>query len=182
MPEFGLDQELETLMRQFLRSNADPSDDDDAILDDDALFCVPHLVESASNLLSSLLALISHHTPARTQSLQDRLNPFDWHAVIDMVASCGLVDATELSNVKARMEAIYGPYDSPAISRIEMRAAARSRVAAALEEGDDLLFEFARPIQEGADNPLLDFTRPTARRPARDVAEEEEIDSDDLDS
>ncbi|KAJ7028715.1 hypothetical protein C8F04DRAFT_51891 [Mycena alexandri] len=165
LPEFALHQELETLMHQCLRSTSDPSDDD-SIPEDDSASCLPHLAESASNLLSSVLALIAHHTPTRGQSLQDRLNPLGWHAVLDMVASCGLVDATEISNVKARMEAIYGPYDSPAVARLETRAVGRSRVATALEEGDDL---------------LLDFKRPGTRRPAKYVAEED-VDSDDLDS
>ncbi|KAJ7672596.1 hypothetical protein DFH06DRAFT_96741 [Mycena polygramma] len=163
VPEWGLDEEIDVLARQCLSNTSHPADADADSADSAA--SLPHLTQSASAFLSSLLALVAHHTPARPQSMQDRLNPIGWHAVLDIVASCGDVDATMLNNVKTRMEAIYGPYDSPATARIPIRAAAGARMRTALDQADDSLLSFARPRK---------------RQPKRVV--EDDIDSDDLDS
>lgn len=126
VPEWGLEDEIEALVRLCLRNTSHPVDEDADPGDPPS--CLPHLTQSTSAFLSSLLALLAHHTPARPQSMQDRLNPLGWQTVIDVVASCGDVDATYalrcstvgynkfqysiVNNVKTRMEAIYGPYDS----------------------------------------------------------------------
>ncbi|KAJ7337361.1 hypothetical protein DFH08DRAFT_252669 [Mycena albidolilacea] len=161
VPEWGLDDEIEPLVRQCLRNNPHPTDEDGE--PDDTPSWLPHLTESASVFLSSVFALLSHHTPARPQSMQDRLNPIDWKMVLDILGTCGDVDATVITTVKARMEAIYGPYDSPAIGRLQTRAEAKSRAAAAFDEADDALFVAPRP---------------TKRQPKRVL---EEVESDDLD-
>ncbi|KAJ6463909.1 hypothetical protein C8R45DRAFT_1220030 [Mycena sanguinolenta] len=169
VPEWGLEDEIEALVRQCLRNNPHPTDEDDEgetgedVAPEDAPMWLPHLTQSASAFLSSLFALLAHHTPARPQSMQDRLNPLDWKMVLDIVASCGNVDSTVINNVKTRMEAIYGPYDSPAIARLEIRAATKARVAVAFDEADDALFLPARPKK---------------RQPKRVL---EDVDSDDLD-
>ncbi|KAJ7253054.1 hypothetical protein B0H12DRAFT_1117208 [Mycena haematopus] len=167
-PEWGLEDEIEPLVRQCLRNNLHPSHEDgeDVASEDaseDAPLWLPHLTHSASAFLSSLFALLAHHTPARPQSMQDRLNPIDWKMVLDIIASCGDVDATVINNVQTRMEAIYGPYNSPAIARLEARAAAKTRAAAAFDEADEALFFAARPKKRQAKRVL------------------EEVDSDDLD-
>lgn len=93
VPKWGLNDEIEALVRQCLRDNSHPTvEEDDA--DPEEPVCLPHLTQSASAFLSSTLALVAHHTPARTQSLQDRLNPLGWKTVLDAVASCEDVDAT----------------------------------------------------------------------------------------
>ncbi|KAJ7855116.1 hypothetical protein B0H14DRAFT_742213 [Mycena olivaceomarginata] len=145
VPEWGLDDEIEPLVRQCLRNNPHPTDEDGE--PDDTPSWLPHLTESASVFLSSVFALLSHHTPARPQSMQDRLNPIDWKMVLDILGTCGDVDATVITTVKARMEAIYGPYDSPAIGRLQTRAEAKSRAAAAFDEADDALFVAPRPTK-----------------------------------
>ncbi|KAJ6588355.1 hypothetical protein B0H19DRAFT_1248027 [Mycena capillaripes] len=162
VPQWGLNDEIEALVRLCLRDSSHPRDED--VDPEESPACLPHLTQSASAFLSSTLALLAHHTPARTQSLQDRLNPLGWQTVLDVVASCGDVDATMLNNVKTRMEAIYGPYESPGTARLEIRAAVKARTAAAFEQADDA---------------MLSLARPTKRQPKRVV--EEEVDSDDLD-
>ncbi|KAF7366695.1 hypothetical protein MSAN_00927600 [Mycena sanguinolenta] len=169
VPEWGLQDEIGALVRQCLRNNPHSSDEDEDgvssedVASADAPSWLPHLTQSASGFLSSLFALLAHHTPARPQSMQDRLNPLDWKMVLDIVASCGDVDSTVINNVKTRMEAIYGPHDSPAIARLEVRAATKARAAATFDEADDALFL---------------STRPRKRQPKRVL---EEMDSDDLD-
>ncbi|KAJ7164908.1 hypothetical protein C8R46DRAFT_300543 [Mycena filopes] len=167
--EFTLDQELEALIRQCLLKH--PRTDDDNLTpedDADSPSYLPHITESVSTLLSSVLALLAFHTTERAASMQNRMNPIGWHGVLDMVAACGVVDASEVRNVKARMEATYGAYDAPVVSRLETRDVGRSRVAAALDNDEDLLFTFARPSKEKRQRPKY--------------ATVEDIDSDDLDS
>ncbi|KAJ7216653.1 hypothetical protein GGX14DRAFT_696376 [Mycena pura] len=154
VPEWGLDDEIAALVRQCLQTTAADEDVDDA----EPPSYLPHLTHSASAFLSSVLALLAHHTPARPQSMQNRLNPINWKTVLDVVASCGDVDAATIASVQARMEVIYGPYESPAMSRLKARAAAKSRTAAALQEADDALMMLVRP--QGKTEPMEDEDGP----------------------
>ncbi|KAF8208217.1 hypothetical protein K438DRAFT_2013015 [Mycena galopus ATCC 62051] len=186
VPEWGLEDEIEPLMRQCLRNNPHPTAEDDASSgeefgSEDAPSWLPHLTQSSSAFLSSMFALLAHHTPPRPQSMQDRLNPIDWKMVLDILSACGSVDKSVINNVKTRMEAIYGLDDSPgwsnslpsncgaegktypAISRLETRAAIKARTSAALDEAYDALFLVARPT----------------KRPPKHILEE--VDSDGLD-
>ncbi|KAF7343423.1 hypothetical protein MVEN_01774900 [Mycena venus] len=165
VPEFGLDEEIEALVRHCLRNNnPHPTDEDgDSDPEDDAPAWLPHLTQSSSAFLSSLFALLAHHTPARPQVMQDRLNAIDWRMVLDILATCGSVDADVINTVKTRMEAIYGPYDGPAPTRLEARAVAKSRTDAALDEADDAMFVAVRPskrlpkrVLEDVDSDALD--------------------------
>ncbi|KAF7343421.1 hypothetical protein MVEN_01774700 [Mycena venus] len=147
VPESGLDEAIEALVRHCLRSNNNPrptDEDADADPEDDASAWLPHLTQSSSAFLSSLFALLAHHTPARPQVMQDRLNAIDWRVVLDILVACGSVD-TECVLFYSEHFAIYSPYNDPAPTRLEARAAAKSRTDAALDEADDTIFVAVRP-------------------------------------
>ncbi|KAJ7764522.1 hypothetical protein DFH07DRAFT_811497 [Mycena maculata] len=167
VPEWGLADEIETLVRTWLQNNPHRASQD---ADEDPPSILPHVVQSASNFLSGLLALIAQHTPARPQSLQERINPIGWQTVLAALASSGdpsLVDPAMLSSVQTRLEAIYGPCSSPTVDRLHMRRAIKARTGVALDEADDTLLAFARPQK---------------RQPrAGNTAVEDNVDSDDLD-
>ncbi|KAJ6591027.1 hypothetical protein DFH09DRAFT_1138358 [Mycena vulgaris] len=170
VPEWGLEDEVEALMRVCLREHPRPAvlESADAEEPDEAPPSLPHLTQSASNFLSSILALIALHTPARSQSMQDRLNIIGWQNVLEIVAASGdkaLVDANMMTSVKARMEAIYTPYKSDIVDRVTTRVV-KSRAAAGLDRAEDAIFVMARP------------NRPPKRQ---EMAIEEDVDSDDLD-
>ncbi|KAJ7481521.1 hypothetical protein FB451DRAFT_1443846 [Mycena latifolia] len=171
VPEWGLEDEIEALMRFCLRNNPHPvfqeSDDAEEAVDKPA--SLPYLTQSASDFLSSILALIAHHTPERPQSMQNRLNPIGWQTVLEILGCCGnsTIDAEMISNVKTRMEAISGPYESHAAARVTTRAVKSRATMSALDQADEALFILAR----------------RGRPPKRQrTAAEEDIDSDDLDS
>ncbi|KAJ7130257.1 hypothetical protein C8R44DRAFT_63224 [Mycena epipterygia] len=101
VPEWGLEDEIEALMRLCLRNN--PHLAVEETLDaGDTPPSLPHLAQSASNFLSSILALIALHTPARPQSMQDRLNPIGWQAVLDVLGSCGDPATVDAECVRSR--------------------------------------------------------------------------------
>jgi hypothetical protein len=103
VPEWGLEDEIGVLVRLCQRNNPHPAFPDseepnptppDA---DEPPYFLPHLTQSASNFLSSILALIALHTPARPQSMQDRINPIGWQTVLEILGACGdsgTIDAT----------------------------------------------------------------------------------------
>ncbi|KAJ7291247.1 hypothetical protein C8J57DRAFT_1211736 [Mycena rebaudengoi] len=164
VPEWGFDDEIEALTRSILHNNPHPPlplPGPASPEADDAPPYLPALAHAASNFLSSVLALVAHHTPARPQSMQDRLNPIGWQMVLDIVSCDPAFDETMLNNVKARMEAIYGPYETPAIER--------AKTAALMDDLDKRLLAF--PPEPG---------RRQMKR--KKVSEEEEVHSDDLDS
>ncbi|KAF7319472.1 hypothetical protein HMN09_00285900 [Mycena chlorophos] len=145
VPTFGLEEEIAVLARQCLRlqnadslpnsNEADPDPDEE---DGDESF-MSAVASSASAFLSSTLALLAHHTPARPQSMQDRLNPLKWQDVLEIVAACGDADATMMSNVKTRLEAIYGVSETNAIDRLGARKLVMPRAQAALGKADEAL-------------------------------------------
>ncbi|KAF7329781.1 hypothetical protein MKEN_00241400 [Mycena kentingensis (nom. inval.)] len=149
VPEFGLDDEIAVLVRQSLPDDIAGDEDED---DSDNAYLAP-ICASATSFLSSILALLAHHTPARPQSMQDRLNPIGWQTVLDVAAACGDVDSAVVSNVKSRLEAIYGASDSPAIDRLNTRTFAPSRLKLRdrLQRADDELFSFVGPPPEEED-------------------------------
>ncbi|KAF8065210.1 hypothetical protein FPV67DRAFT_1418777 [Lyophyllum atratum] len=84
-------------------------------IDTDPSF-VRNLTNAVSNHLSTILALLVTHTPNRSQGMQNRVEPMDWRAVLDVLSSCGdpsIADPKIIDSVKSRMEASYGsPIDN----------------------------------------------------------------------
>lgn len=65
--------------------------------DPDNPFYVPYITSVVSEYLSWLLALLASHMPARAAAMQNRIEPLNWRAVIDVVVSCGV---PEFSNTQ----------------------------------------------------------------------------------
>lgn len=112
-PDWSLQDEVETLIKQVLASvepepdstmavkpeeDADiehdsDSDDEDAYMQDLAELVTP-VVE---NYLESVFALTCAHTIARPDSMQNRIEPFDWRDLVNILgspAAAHLVDET----------------------------------------------------------------------------------------
>lgn len=70
----------------------DPDSDDP-----DPPYYVPYLSSVIANYLSVIFGILASHTPARPASMQNRIEPLNWRAVLDVVVSCGI---TEYSNLK----------------------------------------------------------------------------------
>lgn len=97
--------------------------------DPDLPFFVPFLTTTIANYLVTLLSLLNAHTPARPASMQNRIQPLDWRAVIDVIVCSGIQECSNpkcvlhylcpllahniwlriVENVIKRLEAIYGP-------------------------------------------------------------------------
>ncbi|TFK31598.1 hypothetical protein BDQ12DRAFT_739912 [Crucibulum laeve] len=158
VPEWGLEDEIAHMAAQTLKLRPHPplpaflsrggsssNEDSDSAADlsdldpdpdPDAPSYIPHLTALLSTRLSSLLALLAQHTPARPPSMQNRIEPLTWRSVVDILASAsggyfssvndsggsstmldgvdGLCDEKMLKNIISRMERVYGSYNSPA--------------------------------------------------------------------
>ena len=107
-PEWTLEDEVAVLASQVLKARSVPysgssedcfdeeSQDDLIVLDTeiddddpDPAFFVPSLTYIINNFLSTILAELASHTPPRPPSMQNRIEPLNWRAVIDAVVACG---------------------------------------------------------------------------------------------
>lgn len=147
-PEWTLEDEVAVLASQVLKARSIPfsensgactSDEEsqndlvilDTEIDDDdpdPAFYVPYLTYTIANFLSTTFAELASHTPARPPSMQNRIEPLNWRAVIDAVVSSGNAEPEcvpnsvsciifqqrdrVVQNVIRRMEATYGPTPS----------------------------------------------------------------------
>jgi hypothetical protein len=156
IPEWTLDDEVAVIASRVVKSRPTPAfpvfegplehddpshtdyareveEEDD---DPDHPFYVPYLTSVTASLLSTIFSLLAKHTPPRSASMQNRIEPLNWHSVIDVLVNsddsgyanpkyvlvfplsfmCVVVDNSVyrvLENVIRRMEAIYGPSFSP---------------------------------------------------------------------
>ncbi|KAF9045343.1 hypothetical protein BJ165DRAFT_1528223 [Panaeolus papilionaceus] len=131
--------------------------------DPDLPFFVPFLTTTIANYLVTLLSLLNAHTPARPASMQNRIEPLDWRAVIDVIVCSGIQECSNpkiVENVIKRLEAIYGPppmssshQDTPfrAIDRIKRKVEMDSSFNAIMEREIDQLFSkpILRPSGQG---------------------------------
>ncbi|KAF7292956.1 hypothetical protein MIND_01194800 [Mycena indigotica] len=173
LPTFGFADEIGSIARRCLPA------DDNTDLNEELEDILPPIVASAEAFLSSTLALLAHYTPPRPQSMQNRLNPLRWQDVLEIMAACGDVDATMISNVKVRLESIYGPYETNAIERLRLRTMEPPRAQAALQSADDALFkpwgESPHPLVAADAEDYWDIEEP-------DVIPEQILDGDELKS
>ena len=65
--------------------------------DPDHPFYVPYLTSITASLLSTIFSLLAKHTPARSASMQNRIEPLNWRSVIDVLVNC---DDSEYANPK----------------------------------------------------------------------------------
>ena len=93
VPEFGFQDEVKALAMQALKTQQDSSDMED--LDEETV--LPHhlsdtITLAVSSHLSRTLAALAAHTPPAEKSMQNRLKPFGWKSVLEIVAVSGLAD------------------------------------------------------------------------------------------
>ncbi|KAG6860409.1 hypothetical protein C0995_011480 [Termitomyces sp. Mi166 len=129
VPEWSLEDEIGYLAEHILKhqsralpppretgkddKNHDGLDSED--IDDVDPSYLPHLTEATSNYLSTILALLVAHTPNRPDSLQNRVEPMGWRAVLGVLSSCGdpnVADPKMLSSVEKRMESLYSTHET----------------------------------------------------------------------
>lgn len=58
--------------------------------DPDPPFYVPYLTSIIAKYLATIFSILASHTPARPASMQNRIEPLNWRAVVDVVVSCGI--------------------------------------------------------------------------------------------
>jgi hypothetical protein len=117
IPEWNLEDEVAVIASQVRKSRPMPTfpvfegpleQDDpshtDYVMDmefeeddPDYPFYVPYLTTVTSSLLSTVFSLLAKHTPARTASLQNRIEPLNWRSVIDVLINC---NESEYANPK----------------------------------------------------------------------------------
>ncbi|KDQ13815.1 hypothetical protein BOTBODRAFT_160100 [Botryobasidium botryosum FD-172 SS1] len=147
VPEWGLGDEIKAIAKECLDSlekernlplavelsgvggeaNSSaplPSEQDPDSSTDPEMTQVAYVTLSAHALLERIFALLASHWPRVESSLQNRVRPFGWEAVLETLSSSGIVDLSIIQNTKARIEALYGIESSfPALDR--MRTAAK---------------------------------------------------------
>lgn len=104
IPEWSLEDEIGILVADSLKRYPRPplpamesadlddhtSNNDDGLEDGDPdQSYLPHVTSIVSNHLSTILALLVAHTPNRPHGQQNRIEPMDWRAVLDVLCSCG---------------------------------------------------------------------------------------------
>jgi hypothetical protein len=114
-PEWTLEDEVAVVASQVTKARSHPlskispdahpsEESDDGLIvldleveddDPDPPFYVPSLTYIIANFLSMILAQLASHTPARPCSMQNRIEPLNWQAVVNAVISC---DNPEYSN------------------------------------------------------------------------------------
>ncbi|KAJ3515362.1 hypothetical protein NLJ89_g1811 [Agrocybe chaxingu] len=185
-PEWTLEDEVAVIASQVLKSRAPPSfpfpvseENDDTENDEfvyvntevdeddpDHPFYTPYLTSIVASYLSTMLALLASHTPARPASMQNRIEPLNWRAVLDVVVSCGVPEFSNpmvVQNVIRRMEAIYGPSILP----IEGRMATSYRAVERMKGKEAAAEEFAKFFQSYEANYFSQASPPPSFKPSK---------------
>ncbi|KAF8875220.1 hypothetical protein CPB84DRAFT_1829212 [Gymnopilus junonius] len=210
IPEWSLEDEIAVVASQVLKSCPSPTfpvspmeddmedeedeeDDEDRTIrgrdlafesdDPDYPYYVPYLTSVVANFLSVVLAALASQTPARPASMQNRIEPLNWRAVIDVVLSCGVpefANSKVVENVIKRMETIYGPSILPlegdkatsfrAVERMKAKEVAAEKFASALEKHMDELFTppYIPPSRSPSPAPVIPKLSRKLRKEERD--------------
>lgn len=121
-PEWTLEDEVAVVASHVLRANAAPlscrtdpgepeEDGDDLVVldmqleddDPDHPHYIPSLTRLISNYLSTILAQLASLTPPRPGSMQNRIEPLNWRAVIDAVVCLGDPECSNPKCVSVRI-------------------------------------------------------------------------------
>ena len=119
IPEWTLEDEVAVIASRVMKSRPtptfpvfegplehdDPSHTDYVVVnreveeddDPDHPFYVPYLTSITASLLSTIFSLLAKHTPARSASMQNRIEPLNWRSVIDVLVNS---DDSEYANPK----------------------------------------------------------------------------------
>ncbi|KAF8152903.1 hypothetical protein B0H34DRAFT_800180 [Crassisporium funariophilum] len=184
IPEWTLEDEVAVIASQTLRFGPKPSfpdspespsapsaqnnaEDGEAITvsdlefdeeDPDHPFFVPDLTAIIADFLQTIFSLLAKHTIPRPASMQNRIEPLNWRAVLDVIVSCGIPEysnANIVENVTRRLEALYGlsfhPFESKrstsyrAVERMRDKEAALEKMREMLREPNASLFRQRSP-------------------------------------
>ncbi|CAA7269888.1 unnamed protein product [Cyclocybe aegerita] len=185
-PEWTLEDEVAVIASQVLKSRVSPSfpipiseendgrEDDEFVYvntevdedDPDHPFYTPYLTSIVASYLSTMLALLASHTPARPASMQNRIEPLNWRAVLDVVVSCGVPEFSNpkvVHNVIRRMETIYGPSILP----IEGRMATSYRAVERMKGKEAAAEEFAKFFQSYEADYFSQASPPPSFKPSK---------------
>ncbi|KAF8873802.1 hypothetical protein CPB84DRAFT_1798131 [Gymnopilus junonius] len=160
--------------------------------DPDYPYYVPYLTSIVANFLSVVLAALASQTPARPASMQNRIEPLNWRAIIDQFANSkyvffpclALVSDLDVhrvvENVIKRMETIYGPSILPlegdkatsfrAVERMKAKEVAAEKFASVLEKHMDELFTppYIPPSRSPSPAPVIPKLSRKLRKEERD--------------
>lgn len=95
IPEWSLEDEIQHLMNGLNtgdgqnKTSSDPSSRQSSTEPDDAPYYLPYIALSTLDHLHTILGAIAVHTPYRSDSLQNRLEPIRWQSVLDALAASG---------------------------------------------------------------------------------------------
>ncbi|KAG6907601.1 hypothetical protein DXG01_008219 [Tephrocybe rancida] len=182
MPEWSFEDEIGHLAERTLKRHPRPqfppdegdNQGDDSLLDLEDIETdpsyLPHLTHAATNHLSTILALLVAHTPNRPNSQQNRIEPMNWRAVLDVLGSCGdpsVADPKMISSVKARMEALYDAAELKQGSDHEILVA--HRIQRSQDAKQKLNAELSTPMESllAFPEPPMGWTTPTQQRPTK---------------
>ncbi|KAG6865173.1 hypothetical protein C0991_004721 [Blastosporella zonata] len=181
VPEWSLEDEIGHLAERALNppqlprhETEQPDQGHDDLLDPEDIDTdpsyLPHLTLTASNHLSTILALLVAHTPNRPNSQQNRVEPMGWRAVLDVLSSCGdpsVADPKIISSVKTRMEALYGTVESAKESTSEVLVA--HRIQRSQKAKQKLNAELSKQVESflAFPEPPGGWTAPKQRPPRR---------------
>lgn len=93
-PEFGFQDEIQTLAIQALESQR--LDDSDEERDNDISLpqsLLEALTLTTSTYLGQVLAALAANIPPIEKSMQNRLSPITWEGVLEMIGASGLMDS-----------------------------------------------------------------------------------------
>lgn len=117
-PEWTLEDEVAVVASQVTKARPHPlselspddppSDEDFVVLDlqledddPDPPFYVPSLTYVVANFLSTILAELASYIPARPCSMQNRVEPLNWEAVVNAVITCGVPEHSNSRHVSS---------------------------------------------------------------------------------
>ncbi|KAJ2925360.1 hypothetical protein H1R20_g11782, partial [Candolleomyces eurysporus] len=135
IPEWSLREEILVIAKGILRNNHRPSSNGDSDyeleLDDDDQRFDP-LPDLAVDFLTHALNMLVYHIPARPASMQNRITPFGWDALVNILTSgvyakkTSYVNLGILERARRRLERIYGPPSQTPMPPVDRPLAANS--------------------------------------------------------
>ncbi|KAF9483320.1 hypothetical protein BDN70DRAFT_328644 [Pholiota conissans] len=208
-PEWSLEDEVAVIVSQVMKGRESPTfpvpvDDPDAYEDEDDPtfpvrdvefdeedpdhpFYVPYIAANVAHFLSNILGNLACAVPPRTASMQNRIEPLGWRAIVDVVVASQNPEFSNpkvVENVIKRMEALYGPSILPlegpkstsfrAVERIRAKAAAREKINNTLNDEVDKYWE--TPVPEIPETP--EEPPQKARRKKRKLAMDKHLEAE----
>jgi hypothetical protein len=114
-PEFGFEEEIKLIASEALQLFRKDTSDKNVISEDEEENLLPQsfldsLTHSSSSHLSQILSALAAHVPLTEKSMQNRVKPIGWEAVLDIVAVGRIVEPKFVFN--SCNIYLYSPYFS----------------------------------------------------------------------